>query len=352
MLQWLPEPAPTFLGADALAGRITVPVKIQGREVDALVDTGSTTMSIPEDVAVRLGIPVTGSRQVRVASGAARVGFIEALSIEVLGRSMTTDCLVMPPGIPALIGRRQLEELDLIILPRRGEVRHNTLGAVALPSDWFTSGCGSGPRVRWLPNGAIEIEGQETPERALPDGVAHWAQEIHAASAKHGVPWNLTAGIMALESGGKQDAKSPANACGLMQLIPSTASNQAGRLVTCDELLKDAKLNVDLGTKLLAELMQKYGGNVVKVSAAYNAGGAYCGAGKKCTSPNKWNLVTDCGSSGQGVDYPGIVIGYANAALKELPAATSPAAISRAFNPVAVGLGIGAVALAYYLVTS
>lgn len=227
------------------------------------------------------------------------------------------------------------------------------LGAIALPSDWFGSGCG-GPRARWLPSGAIEIEGQGTPKRALPAKVEQWTQEIHRASTKHGVPWNLTAGIMALESGGKQDAKSPANACGLMQLLPSTASKPtlAGRLVTCNELLSDPKLNIDLGTKYLAELMDRYHGNVIKVGAAYNAGSAFCGAGKKCTSPNRWNLVTDCGPSGQAVDYPGIVIGYANSALDELPAATTLGSTRRTISPIAIGLGVGAAALAYYAVAS
>jgi len=211
------------------------------------------------------------------------------------------------------------------------------VGAVAMPSAWFDSGCG-GPRARWTAEGLIEVEGEGAKSRALPADVKKWRDLIITKSTKYGVPAQFTTGIMGLESSGDQNAKSPANACGLMQLIPSTASDQAGRPVTCAELLSDADLNVDLGTKFLAELLTKYGNNPIKVAAAYNAGSAKCGMSSKCTSPNRWNLLTDCGQSGASADYPGIVFGYTNAAAAWLGA-------NPTVSPSSSGPSLGALVL-------
>jgi soluble lytic murein transglycosylase len=188
-----------------------------------------------------------------------------------------------------------------------------TLGAVALASDWVDSGCGAGPRARWLADGSIEIEGEGVVEKALPKDVLQWGDEIASAAAKYGVPPQWIAAEIAAESGGQQKVHSWC-CYGLMGLLPSTASTQAGRAVTADELLNDPALNIDLGTKLQAYLFQKYGGNPIKIPAAYNAGSPKCGAGK-CDQANRWNLVADC-VKGVAVDYSTRVISYSNAALK------------------------------------
>lgn len=186
------------------------------------------------------------------------------------------------------------------------------LGAATLPSEWVDSGCGAGPRVRWLSDGSIEVEGEGTPTKALPAAVKPWSSAIVASAAKYGVPPQWVAGHVASESGGLQGAHS--YCCyGLMGLLPATATSMAGRSVSPAELLSDPELNIDLGTKLLGQLFAKYGGNPLKVAAAYNAGSPKCGAGK-CAEPNRWNLVADC-VGGKAVDYSGRVIAYSNGAL-------------------------------------
>ncbi len=189
------------------------------------------------------------------------------------------------------------------------------LGAVvAPPGSWFDSGCGAGPRARWLPDGSIEIEGEGVPVKALPKDVAQWSAQIAKAAAKHGVPPQLVAGIMATESGGQQRVHSWC-CYGLMGLLPKTASEQAGRTVSPTELVEGPALNIDLGTKLLETLWKKYGGNVVKIAASYNAGGPYCSPAKGCSTVNRWGLRADC-VNGKAVDYSGRVIGFSNAAVK------------------------------------
>jgi soluble lytic murein transglycosylase len=82
-------------------------------------------------------------------------------------------------------------------------------------------------------------------------------------------------GIARQESAFEPTAKSPAGAMGLMQLMPATASMTAKSLgkpkVTGTQLLHP-DLNIHLGSRHLAELMERYDGNRALVAAAYNAG--------------------------------------------------------------------------------
>lgn len=187
------------------------------------------------------------------------------------------------------------------------------LGAV-VPEVWFDSGCG-GPRARWLADGRIEIEGQGVPVLKLPAAVSQWFPEVAVAADKHGVPAQLVVGVLATESGGNPKAQSPMGAYGLMQLLVSTATTQAGKPVSAQALLSDPSLNIDLGTKYIRELWDRYKGNPIKIAAGYNAGSVKCGAPGKCPDgPNQWNVITDC-SGGKAVDYPARMFGYSNAAL-------------------------------------
>jgi hypothetical protein len=192
-----------------------------------------------------------------------------------------------------------------------------SLGAVALPEAWFDSGCGSSTaKARWLPDGRIELQGNEH-AAPMPKAVRQWDSLIRAAASKHDVPPQLVAGILATESGGTAGLSSYAGAGGLMGLMPSTADWLAGRTVSKNELLADHDLNVDLGAKLIAYNLKRYNGNIVKVALAYNAGNVKCGAPKNCPgAPNQWNAVTDCdgpkGVGGKAVDYPARMFKYSN----------------------------------------
>lgn len=104
-------------------GRITVPMRINGRDLTGVVDTGSTTLGLPEDAVEELGLEPTSYRHVRTAGGSKSLPYIDALEVEILGRSMTTDALVVPRGGMALVGHKQLAELNLLVDARRGEVR-------------------------------------------------------------------------------------------------------------------------------------------------------------------------------------------------------------------------------------
>ncbi len=95
----------------------------------------------------------------------------------------------------------------------------------------------------------------------------------HASSAKISIPWAY--GIARSESLFMRDIRSSAGAIGVMQLMPAT-----GRTVAKKnnlpyygiDTLTDPQANIRLGTIYLGEMANRYGGNQVLATAAYNAG--------------------------------------------------------------------------------
>jgi len=89
------------------------------------------------------------------------------------------------------------------------------------------------------------------------------------------VPPELTLSIIRRESEFFEGAVSRAGARGLMQLMPATAREVAGWLGEdhgSDRLTEEPDYNVLLGTTYLETLIERFGGNVMLVAAAYNAG--------------------------------------------------------------------------------
>ncbi len=96
---------------------------------------------------------------------------------------------------------------------------------------------------------------------------------IRQWSARTGVDPMLTAGLIRQESAFEPEARSPANAMGLMQLLPKTARlvAQQAKVRYARAQLFDPDYNVRLGTVYFAGLRRTMGG-VESALAAYNAG--------------------------------------------------------------------------------
>jgi soluble lytic murein transglycosylase-like protein len=97
-------------------------------------------------------------------------------------------------------------------------------------------------------------------------GATPFAAEIDAAAARNGVDPALLRGLIRQESNFDPRAKSPAGAIGLCQLMPATA---AGLGVTNPS---DPVQNIEGGAKYLKQQLDRFGGDVSKALAAYNAG--------------------------------------------------------------------------------
>lgn len=107
--------------------------------------------------------------------------------------------------------------------------------------------------------------------------VEMFAEEIRSAAQESGVDPYLVAGVMYSESRGQVDARSTAGALGLMQLALSAASDAARRLGMPapgeEELLSDAQLNIRLGARHLAWLIEHQGDmDLEQLLICYNAG--------------------------------------------------------------------------------
>lgn len=109
-------------------------------------------------------------------------------------------------------------------------------------------------------------------ERALPasgpaSGAAGtpYGSLVQAAADRYGVDPALVQAVMETESGGDPQARSPAGAAGLMQLMPSTAE----ALGVTDPY--DPAQSIDAGSRYLASQLRRLG-DVAAALAAYNAG--------------------------------------------------------------------------------
>jgi soluble lytic murein transglycosylase len=96
--------------------------------------------------------------------------------------------------------------------------------------------------------------------------------QIPQAYGRH---WTLAHAIMRQESSFDRAAVSHAGARGMMQLMPGTAREVAGKLglpYQFASLTNDPSYNMMLGTSYLGTLLDQWGGNVPLAVASYNAG--------------------------------------------------------------------------------
>ncbi|WP_225421047.1 lytic transglycosylase domain-containing protein [Sphingomonas parva] len=110
-------------------------------------------------------------------------------------------------------------------------------------------------------NGATFYAPAAFPEVSLPPAYAH--------------NWSLAHGITRQESSFDRAATSHVGARGMMQLMPGTAREQAGKLglpYDLGRLTSDPSYNVMLGSAYFERLLNQWGGSVPLAVASYNAG--------------------------------------------------------------------------------
>jgi soluble lytic murein transglycosylase len=152
---------------------------------------------------------------------------------------------------------RSRAALEALVLARKGERRKSIL----VIRDAFPA-LGTPHQAR-LPEEALRLyyplEYQET--------IRSWA-------ARNSLPTNLVFGIVRQESAFDTQAQSWAGARGLMQLMPGTARELAGRfgLPYSHEKLSDPEFNIRLGTTYFSQVLDMFDGNQELALAGYNGG--------------------------------------------------------------------------------
>lgn len=115
------------------------------------------------------------------------------------------------------------------------------------------------------------------------DDLRHYALRFPVAeratvlreSAANGLEPAWAYALIRAESAWQADAHSPANAWGLMQLLPGTGQRMARQLGVNwrgTSTLLDPETNIRLGTRYLAQQAERFQGSPWLASAAYNAG--------------------------------------------------------------------------------
>ena len=140
--------------------------------------------------------------------------------------------------------------------------------------------------------------------------------QITAAATKYGIDPALLKGLIRQESNFNPSARSGAGAQGLTQLMPGTASS----LGVTDA--SDPAQAIDGGAKYLEQQLDRFGGDVSKALAAYNAGpGAVAKFGGVPPYAETQNYVQK-------------VLGYAAQYGAAAPAASTTPAVPLATTPV------------------
>jgi len=178
------------------------------------------------------------------------------VSVEsVVARVAQLQALLATPGTagaqPASISFAQ--QLAGATSPSAGATTDATGSVAATPADWGTS-AKSG-----------SVSSTSASGGSLPSSVPYH-DEIVAAAKRHGLDPALLAGLIKQESGFNANAGSSAGAQGLTQLMPATARG----LGVTDPF--DPAQSIEGGAKYLAAQMQRFGGDVPRALAAYNAG--------------------------------------------------------------------------------
>ena len=101
-----------------------------------------------------------------------------------------------------------------------------------------------------------------------------YSEYVEKYSKEYNIDTYMTYAIIKAESNFKPDAESASEAIGLMQIMEPTAMETAKKLELDieEEYLYNPELNIQIGLKYFADLLDKYDRNYSLAIIAYNAG--------------------------------------------------------------------------------
>lgn len=123
-----------------------------------------------------------------------------------------------------------------------------------------------GKRAKRLKGTFTQAQAPSAPIRGRASIPADLEGHVTTAAKRYRIPASLVRAIMHAESNFDANAVSPKGACGLMQLMPQTATEMYVKDIF------DEKENIEGGARYLRVLANQFDGDMVKMIAAYNAG--------------------------------------------------------------------------------
>ena len=158
----------------------------------------------------------------------------------------------------------------------------------AVGDHWLGLGRLEQASLRLPANSCADVRELEASQHELPAGELR--KLLAQVGEQVGVPASLLAAVAKQESRFSAGVRSVVGAVGLLQLMPDTAAELAGRPLSPAEL-QDPARNATLGARYLRQLLRSWDGNPWLAVASYNAGpGAVAGwvDGRLSRQPELW----------------------------------------------------------------
>jgi len=193
-------------------------------------------------------------KRARVPSAALALTLCLALSIQAAPSHPASRGAQIPPTFP-----RTLVRTELATILRSGS--QPWLGQGAVSSTDLNAALGARQRRFGLFRTDSAVDGRREVLRRLPFGAI-----LAAAGERNRVDSLLLAAVVETESRFLPHAVSPCGAVGLMQLLPSTGGDYGAKD------LRDPYVNVDVGSRYLRVLLDRFMGLPDLALAAYNTG--------------------------------------------------------------------------------
>lgn len=164
-----------------------------------------------------------------------------ALGLLALGPLASAEIALLSSGSTLKLEGHRVEDAAVVLLLRGG-------GEIEIPASAVRG---------FVPDEVVEeVTREEGDLRSL----------AVAAAERHGLDPELVLAVVGVESAFRPEAVSPKGAQGLMQLMPRTAAS-----LGVEDAFDPAE-NLDGGVRHLGSLLARYGGDVERALAAYNAG--------------------------------------------------------------------------------
>lgn len=104
---------------DAERGMLSAEMVRKVQVADALVDTGTTGLSLPTRFVQQLGLKKRSQKRATASTGPTTINLYDAIRLTIQGRDITIDVTEVPDSVPVLIGQISLEWMDFVVDPKK-----------------------------------------------------------------------------------------------------------------------------------------------------------------------------------------------------------------------------------------